>query len=149
MKKRITLSLIIAVTVIVLDQITKYLVRTHISAYESIELLPMLNLVNVQNRGAAFGMFSSFGNIFFICISVAALIFMSWIIIKDKEDYRIFALLAGGAAGNLIDRVTLGYVVDFVDVAVAGHHWPAFNVADSALSIGMVFMALSILRKKS
>lgn len=149
MKQRIRLSVFIALTVIVLDQITKYLVRTHIGAYESIELLPMLNLVNVQNRGAAFGMFRSFGNMFFISISVAALIFMSWVIIKDKEDHRIFALLAGGAAGNLIDRLTLGYVVDFVDVAAAGHHWPAFNVADSALSIGMVFMALSILRKKS
>jgi len=149
MKQRIRLSVFIALSVIVLDQITKYLVRTHIGAYESIELLPMLNLVNVQNRGAAFGMFRSFGNMFFISISVAALIFMSWVIIKDKEDHRIFALLAGGAAGNLIDRLTLGYVVDFVDVAAAGHHWPAFNVADSALSIGMVFMALSILRKKS
>ena len=148
MKKRVTLSLIIAVAVIVLDQITKYLARTHIGAYESIELLPMLNLVNVQNRGAAFGMFRSFGNIFFISISIAALIFMAWVIVKGKEDHRIFALLAGGAAGNLIDRLTLGYVVDFVDVAVSGHHWPAFNVADSALSVGMVFMALSILGKK-
>ena len=148
MKKRITLSLIIAVAVVVLDQITKYLVRTYVGTYESIELLPILNLVNVQNKGAAFGMFRSFGNLFFIFISFAALVFMSWVIVKDKEDYRIFALLAGGAAGNLIDRLTLGYVVDFVDVAVAGHHWPAFNVADSALSIGMVLMALSILRKQ-
>lgn len=148
MKKRITLSLVIALTVVVLDQITKYLARTHIGAYENIELLPVLNLVNVQNRGAAFGMFSSLGNMFFISVSIAALIFMSWVIIKDKEDHRIFALLAGGAAGNLIDRLYLGYVVDFVDVFIAGYHWPAFNVADSALSIGMVFMALSILRKK-
>jgi len=147
MKKRIWLSIVIALTVVVIDQITKYLVRTHIGAYESIELLPILNLVNVQNRGAAFGMFASFGNIFFISISFVALAFMSWVIVKDKEDYRIFALLAGGAAGNLIDRLTLGYVVDFADVSVAGHHWPAFNVADSALSVGMVFMALSILRK--
>jgi signal peptidase II len=148
MKKRVILSIFIAFTVVVLDQITKYLARTHIGEFESIEILPLLNLVNVQNRGAAFGMFRSFGNIFFICISVAALIFMSWVIIKDKEDHRIFALLAGGAAGNLIDRLTLGYVVDFLDVAVAGHHWPAFNVADSALSVGMVFMAISILGKK-
>lgn len=148
MKKRITLSLIIALTVVVLDQITKYLARTHIGAYESIELLPVLNLVNVQNKGAAFGMFRSLGNMFFISVSIAALIFMSWVIIKDKEDHRIFALLAGGAAGNLIDRLYLGYVVDFVDVFIAGYHWPAFNVADSALSVGMVFMALSILRKK-
>jgi signal peptidase II len=148
MKQRIGLSVIIALSVVVLDQITKYLIRTHVGTYESIELLPMLNLVNVQNKGAAFGMFRSFGNLFFISISFVALIFMSWVIIKEKEDHRIFSLLAGGAAGNLIDRLTLGYVVDFVDVAVAGHHWPAFNVADSALSIGMVFMALSILRKK-
>lgn len=148
MKKRVTLSLIIAITVIVLDQMTKYLARTHISAYESIELLPILNLVNVQNRGAAFGMFRSFGNIFFIAISTAAIIFMSWVIIKDKEDHRIFALLAGGAAGNLIDRLTLGYVVDFVDVAVGGYHWPAFNVADSALSVGMLFMLVTMLGKK-
>jgi len=148
MKKRITLSIIIALIVIVLDQITKYLARTHIGAYENIELLPILNLVNVQNRGAAFGMFRSFGNVFFISISIVALIFMAWVIVKGKEDHRIFALLAGGAAGNLIDRLTLGYVVDFVDVAVSGHHWPAFNVADSALSIGMVFMAISILGKK-
>jgi len=148
MKKRITLSLIIALAIVAFDQITKYLARTQIGTYESIELLPMLNLVNVQNRGAAFGMFRSFGNIFFISVSVAALIFMSWVIIADKEDHRIFALLAGGAAGNLIDRLYLGYVVDFVDVAVAGHHWPAFNVADSALSIGMVIMVISILGKK-
>jgi len=148
MKKRITLSLIIALAIVAFDQITKYLARTQIGTYESIELLPMLNLVNVQNRGAAFGMFRSFGNIFFISVSVAALIFMSWVIIADKEDHRIFALLAGGAAGNLIDRLYLGYVVDFVDVAVAGHHWPAFNVADSALSIGMVLMVISILGKK-
>jgi len=148
MKKRITLSLIIALAIVVLDQITKYLARTQIGPYESIELLPMLNLVNVQNRGAAFGMFRSFGNMFFISVSIAALIFMSWVIIADKEDHRIFALLAGGAAGNLIDRLYLGYVVDFVDVAVAGHHWPAFNVADSALSIGMALMVISILGKK-
>lgn len=148
MKKRITVSLIIAVSVIVLDQITKYLARTYIGAYENIELLPLLNLVNVQNRGAAFGMFQSFGNVFFIGISFAALIFMSWVIVTGREDHRIFALLAGGAAGNLIDRLTLGYVVDFVDVAVSGHHWPAFNVADSALSCGMVFMFLSLLRMR-
>lgn len=148
MKKRIIFSLIITLSVVLLDQATKYLARTQIGAYENIALLPMLNLVNVQNRGAAFGMFRSLGNPFFILISILAIIVMAWIIVKDKEDHRIFALLAGGAAGNLIDRITLGYVVDFVDVTVSGYHWPAFNVADSALSVGMVFMALSILRKR-
>jgi len=148
MKKRILASLSIALGIVLLDQATKYLARTHISPYEVVPLMPLLNLVNVRNEGAAFGMFRSFGNSFFIAISIAAIVFMSWIVVKDKEDYRIFALLAGGAAGNLIDRLTLGYVVDFIDVSIMGYHWPAFNVADSALSVGMALMAFSLLRGK-
>jgi len=146
MKKRILLSLLIASTTVFLDQMTKYLARTYIQPFETITLLPVLDLVNVRNQGAAFGMFSSFGNTFFITISIAAIIFMAWVIVKDKEDYRIFGLLAGGAAGNLIDRITLGYVVDFIYFGAGGYHWPAFNIADSALSIGMIFMAVSLLR---
>ena len=146
MKKRILLSLLIAATTVVLDQMTKYLARIYIQPFETITLLPVLDLVNVRNQGAAFGMFSSFGNAFFIMISIAAIIFMAWVIVKDKEDYRIFGLLAGGAAGNLIDRITLGYVVDFIYFGAGGYHWPAFNIADSALSIGMIFMAVSLLR---
>jgi signal peptidase II len=149
MKKRILISFLIALSVVLADQMTKYLARTYISPYETIHLLPALNLVNVQNQGAAFGMFRSFGNTFFISVSIAAIIFMSWIIVKDKEDHRIFALLAGGASGNLIDRLNLGYVVDFIDITVSGYHWPAFNVADSALSIGMVLMAFSLLRTRN
>jgi len=146
MKKRTLLSLLIASTTVFLDQMTKYLARTYIQPFETITLLPLLDLVNVRNQGAAFGMFSSFGNTFFITISIAAIIFMAWVIVKDKEDYRIFGLLAGGAAGNLIDRITLGYVVDFIYFGAGGYHWPAFNIADSALSIGMIFMAVSLLR---
>lgn len=146
MKKRILLSLLIAATTVVLDQTTKYLARTYIQPFETITLLPVLDLVNVRNQGAAFGMFSSFGNAFFVTISIVAIIFMAWVIVKDKEDYRIFGLLAGGAAGNLIDRITLGYVVDFIYFGAGGYHWPAFNIADSALSIGMMFMAVSLLR---
>ena len=146
MKKRILLSLLIAATTVFLDQMTKYLARTYIQPFETITLLPVLDLVNVRNQGAAFGMFSSFGNTFFITISIAAIIFMAWVVVKDKEDYRIFGLLAGGAAGNLIDRITLGYVVDFIYFGAGGYHWPAFNIADSALSVGMIFMAVSLLR---
>ena len=97
MNKRVLFSLLIAVCVVVLDQVTKYLARTHIGAGETIELLPLVNLVNVRNQGAAFGMFRSLGNPFFITLSAAAIVVMSWIIVKGKEDHRIFALLAGGA----------------------------------------------------
>jgi len=144
MKNKVVYPLCIISFVVLFDQITKFLARTRIHPMESIELLPVLNLVNVRNQGAAFGMFSSLGNNFFIIISFAAVLFMFWVIITAKEDYRVFSLLAAGAIGNLIDRVTLGYVVDFMDVTVAGHHWPAFNVADSALSLGIVFLMFNL-----
>ena len=135
--------------VVLFDQITKYLARTRINPMESIKLLPVLDLVSVRNQGAAFGMFSSLGNNFFIAISAAAIIFMLWVIITAKEDYRLFSLLAAGAIGNLIDRVRLGYVVDFIDVSVSGHHWPAFNIADSALSLGIAFLIFNLLIRKN
>lgn len=149
MKKRILYSFIFILFIVLLDQITKYFARIHIHPLETIELLPILNLVYVRNEGAAFGMFRSLGNNFFIIVSIAAVFFMFWVIITAKEDYRIFSLLAGGAIGNLIDRLSLGYVVDFIDVTVSGHHWPAFNVADSALTIGISFMIVSLLRRKN
>jgi signal peptidase II len=149
MKKRVGYSLLIISFIVLLDQLTKYFARTYIHPLESIELLPLLNLVSVQNQGAAFGMFRSFGNNFFIGISFAAIFFMLWVIFTAKEDYRIFSLLAGGAIGNLIDRLTLGYVVDFLDVTVAGHHWPAFNVADSALTLGIAFLMINLLIRRN
>lgn len=148
MKKRIYYSLLFISIIVLLDQVTKYLARTYISPMESIELLPILNLVSVRNQGAAFGMFRSLGNNFFIAISFAAILFMLWVIVTAKEDYRIFSLLAGGAIGNLIDRLTLGYVVDFIDFTVSSHHWPAFNVADSALTIGISFMLITLVIKR-
>ena len=148
MKKRIYYSLLFISIIVLLDQVTKYLARTYINPMESIELLPILNLVSVRNQGAAFGMFRSLGNNFFIAISFAAILFMFWVIVTAKEDYRIFSLLAGGAIGNLIDRLTLGYVVDFIDFTVSGYHWPAFNVADSALTIGITFMLITLVIKR-
>jgi signal peptidase II len=147
MRERVKAAIFISLAIIVFDQATKYVARTNIGPYETIRLLPVLNLVNVQNKGAAFGMFRDFGNIFFIIVSSVAIIVMSWVIAAGKDDHRLFALLAGGAAGNLIDRVVLGHVVDFIDFTVAGYHWPAFNVADSALTIGMAIMFLGIFRR--
>jgi signal peptidase II len=149
MKKRAVYPLLIISFIVILDQITKYLARTNIHPLESIELLPFLNLVSVRNQGAAFGMFSSLGNNFFIVLSFAAIIFMVWVIFTQREDYRVFSLLAGGATGNLIDRLTLGYVVDFIDVNVAGYHWPAFNVADSALTVGIAYLLISLVVRKN
>jgi len=147
MKKRIIYGLLLILAIVVFDQSTKYLARTHIGQFETIEVIPFVNLVNVQNEGSAFGMFRSLGNTFFILISTAAIIFMLWIIVTGKEDYRLFSILAGGALGNLTDRIMLGHVVDFIDIHVSGFHWPAFNVADSALTVGIFFLLLRMLRK--
>lgn len=149
MRNRLVFFSLIVSVVVILDQITKYLARTYIGPFETIEILPVLNLVNVHNEGAAFGMFRSFGNEFFIVISVFAIIFIAWVAITGREDHRIFSLLAGGALGNLIDRISLGHVIDFIDVTVAGYHWPAFNVADSSLTVGVFLMFWKLLRKKT
>ncbi len=148
MTKRVIYAALLISAIVLIDQATKYLARTHIDPFETVRIMPLLNLVNVRNTGAAFGMFKEFGNIFFITISVCAIIFMLWVIIAGKEDYRIFSLLTGGAAGNLIDRIRLGYVVDFIDVTVSGFHWPAFNVADSALTVGILLMMLKLIIKR-
>ena len=140
MKKK---ALFVAVTVVLvtaIDLITKHLAATRISPYEPIEILPFLNLVNVQNRGAAFGMLSAFGSWFFIAISISAIAFIIYLLVKTDESPLALALIISGALGNLADRLMLGHVRDFLDVHAGGHHWPAFNVADSALTVGLALI---------
>jgi len=140
--------LIIVTAVIVLDQITKYLVSTSISPFDSIEILPFLHIVNIQNTGAAFGMFKNLGSNVFIGVSVVAMIFIIWLLVKSTYSQFGLSLLLGGAIGNLIDRILFGKVVDFIDVSVGKYHWPAFNVADSCLTIGIALILLLPLIKK-
>jgi signal peptidase II len=138
-------SLIIIGTVLALDQVTKYIADSLISPYEPVRLLPVLQFVNVKNTGAAFGMFSDLGNPFFIIVSLAAMAFIGYMLIKGRDGYFCLSLILGGACGNLIDRVFLGYVRDFIDVYISKHHWPAFNIADSALTVGLFILVVSSL----
>jgi signal peptidase II len=133
---------VIAFLIVVFDQATKYLVRSFIDPFETIRILPFLQLVSVRNEGAAFGLFRSFGNDAFIVISAAAIMFVSFLILKSREDGLGLSLILGGAAGNLIDRVVFKSVIDFVDLHAGRFHWPAFNVADSALTVGLVLLVL-------
>jgi signal peptidase II len=146
--KRIIYVLLIVATVIALDQITKYMIVTSFNAYDSIEIFPFLNIVSVRNTGAAFGMFRSFGSGFFIIISVAAIIFIAYLIMRNAYNFIGLSLILGGAVGNLIDRLYYGKVVDFVDFFVGNFHWPAFNVADSSLTIGIGIILMTSLLKK-
>ncbi|MEW6571089.1 MAG: signal peptidase II [Nitrospirota bacterium] len=148
MKKSILISLIVS-SVIVLDQITKYLVNRYIDASDSVEIFPFLHIVNVRNTGAAFGILKDLNSGFFILVSAGAILFISYLLIKNAYNYVGLSLLLGGALGNLIDRMLYGKVVDFIDFSLGEFHWPAFNVADSSLTIGIAVVFLNlILRSK-
>jgi signal peptidase II len=147
MKKAIAVLLITG-AVIFLDQITKYLIINNLSFYDSIEVFPFLHVVSLRNAGAAFGSFKSFGSGFFIAISIGAILFVINLLIKGMYNTFGLSLVLGGAIGNLIDRIRFGNVVDFVDFNIGNFHWPAFNVADSALTIGITLMFLTSFLKK-
>ncbi|HXX53765.1 MAG TPA: signal peptidase II, partial [Thermodesulfovibrionales bacterium] len=126
--------------VVLLDQVRKFLARSFIGPFDTIRVFPFLHLVSVRNEGVAFGLFKGFGNIPFIAISLIAIIVVIVLLIRGRETRFGLALILGGAIGNMIDRITMGSVTDFVDVFAGRFHWPAFNVADSALTVGLVVM---------
>ncbi len=145
------LSLVITTSsVVFLDYLTKRLVNTHIDQSEAIPLLSFLRIVHVQNKGAAFGLFSDIGNSIFIIISFIAIILVVVYLLNIKGGIETFSLslILGGAIGNLIDRLLRGGVIDFIDFYIGKWHWPAFNVADSSLTIGMVLFLLANLKHK-
>jgi len=144
--------LLVSVGVIVLDQWTKWLVELHLPNHMTEPLFPGLNLTHVRNAGVAFGLFASDGgNGLLLTIlglgALAAVALYFWFApSRDRWLLVALALVVGGAVGNLIDRVTSGAVTDFIDVYVGTHHWPSFNVADSAISVGIVLMAIDSFR---
>jgi signal peptidase II len=146
--KRSAYVLLIVLSVIVLDQITKYLIATYLAPFDSIEVFPFLHIVNVRNTGAAFGSFRNVGSSFFIVISVIAIIFVISLLVKRTYNYVGLSLVLGGAIGNLIDRILYGKVVDFIDFSAGSFHWPAFNVADSSLTVGIAAILLASIMKK-
>lgn len=136
--------LIVAAAVLVLDQLTKWFVRVNLDRGEVVEVLPFFRLVHVTNTGAAFGMLQGAGPLLVVA-SVAGLAAIVVYLFNPGFAHPVvrlgLALMLGGAVGNLIDRVTEGRVVDFLKVP----NWPAFNVADSAISIGVVILLWSML----
>mgnify|MGYP001561201341 CR=1 FL=1 len=136
---------IIVFIVLFLDQLTKFLVTKNLELNNSIPVIQgVFNLTLVHNRGAAFGIFKNQFYLF-ILSSVAAVILIYSILRKNKRNNSYtfsLSLILGGAIGNLIDRVSLGYVVDFLDFRV----WPVFNIADSAITIGAVSLGWLIFK---
>jgi signal peptidase II len=138
--------------VVVLDQVSKQLVERSFALHESMELLPFLNLTLVYNKGAAFSFLSDQGGwqrwVFVGLALVVIPVLVNWVRHLGRQERRIAAaltLIIGGAVGNLIDRALLGHVIDFIDLYYGQWHWPAFNIADSAIVIGVAFMLVDVL----
>ncbi|MGE0372406.1 MAG: signal peptidase II [Gammaproteobacteria bacterium] len=138
--------------VLIFDQITKAWIAASLSLYDRIELLSFLNITRVHNRGAAFSFLSTasgwqrwFFTVLAFAVSVMILLWLRRLPAGQQRLAAGLALVLGGALGNLWDRLQFGYVVDFIDVYYGNWHWPAFNVADSAITIGAVLLILDAL----
>ncbi len=148
-KKKLEILAATAVSLVILDQITKALVTARLRLNEVIEVIPgLFNIVLYKNPGAAFSVFNTGGflrTFFLIAVSIAALVIIAVLIRQSKDLLMSFALsmVAGGAAGNLIDRIRYGSVIDFLDFYAGEYHWPAFNVADSAITAGVILAIFS------
>ncbi len=138
---------LLVLSIFIFDQITKFLALKFLAPDRVIKILPFFNLVYIENTGTAFGMFKFLGSGFFIGISFIAICFLLYMTFKDKKNWFIYALIIAGAIGNVTDRIIYGYVIDFIDIHVGGFHWPAFNIADSAISIGIVLFIYQSFKK--
>jgi signal peptidase II len=145
--------IIIAALVVLLDRLSKWAVAHRITLYDSVDLVPgFFRLTHVQNQGAAFGLFSESSSEWkvtvLILFSVAALAVVSTLLWKNGNAMNATAialsLVFGGALGNLWDRIANGRVIDFFDFYLGSHHWPAFNVADSAIVVGALLLLSEI-----
>lgn len=135
------------ISVVAVDQMSKLWIMNIFQLYESREVIPgFFNLVYVVNPGAAFSMFanveSSWRHYFFLIIGCIAVVGLTIAYMKFKVENKYYylpiGLIVGGALGNMVDRIRLGSVVDFLDFYLGSYHWPAFNVADSAICVGAV-----------
>jgi len=148
--------LLIALAVLLLDQITKWTIAQTIPLEDVVNIVPgFFRLTHLENTGAAFSLFadspSPFRTTLLIAFSVAALAVVSVLLWKDRRIFHsgtlALSLILGGAVGNLWDRVVDGKVTDFLDFYIGAHHWPPFNVADSAIVAGALLLFLRMLRK--
>src|SRR5688500_5163098 len=147
-------EIFVALSVVILDQITKAMIRPSLALHQSVELIPgFLDLTRVHNTGAAFGMLNAadfpLKTLVLSLVATIALGGVAWYALTVPQSDRLarigVAAVLGGAIGNLIDRATAGYVLDFVDAYWGNWHFWAFNVADAAITVGVILMILDML----
>jgi signal peptidase II len=147
----------LAGAIFALDRLTKQLIEARMSAFDTYAVIPgFFDIIHARNRGAAFSMFadstSPWRPFFLIGLSLAALVLVAGILRNasrlDRSTAFGLSLILGGALGNVLDRIVSGAVTDFLDFYVGSYHWPAFNVADSAIVVGSGLLLLGLLRPK-
>ncbi len=157
LKNKFTNLAIVAALVVSADQITKALVLKHLPVHRSFPVIAgFFDITHIQNPGGAFGFMANMSAtvraFVFLLISSLAVGLVFYLYIKTPRSHSFlatgFALIFGGAIGNLIDRIRFGSVVDFLDVYIGKHHWPAFNIADSAITVGVFIFLFHLLFKK-
>ena len=135
--------------IIFFDQLTKILVIKNFQLYESLSILPFFNLTFVVNYGFAFGFLNnpSLNQIIVILVIFSIIAYFLYLLIKTQDQFFQFSLILvlSGAVGNFIDRVLHGFVIDFIDIYLGSYHWPAFNLADSSITLGFILIMFNIL----
>ena len=149
MKPHHKLAFALAAAVLFLDQLSKTVVSSTLTMHQVRPIIQgLLNLTLIHNTGAAFGLMagqvSCARTFFFLVVSLLAIGVVLWMLFRLPEGQKVelvaLALILGGALGNVLDRIRLGEVIDFIDIYYRTYHWPAFNVADSAISIGVILL---------
>jgi signal peptidase II len=153
MKRKYWVLLVVCFGVLLLDQWTKHVVQERLLLHQTVGVIPgFFNLVHVRNTGGAFGIFGGerggLGSLLFVVVSLIAIGSILFLFVKVRKDEKTLSLslslVLSGAIGNLVDRLRYGEVVDFLDFYLLSYHWPAFNIADSAICIGIGLMALNL-----
>jgi signal peptidase II len=155
--RKSTIFILLLVVGLALDQASKVLVMDHLPLGGQVPLIPgFLNLVHIHNKGAAFGLLSGWSTefvwLFFVCTTGLVLVVLGYLLWRLPADHWPaalgYSLILTGALGNLIDRIRLGEVVDFIDVYWGRYHWPAFNVADSLVCVGAAVLVWVVIREE-
>jgi signal peptidase II len=138
----------LSVLIIVLDQLTKFIIHSTMNLYDSIQVVPyLLNFTYIRNEGIAFGIYFEGAETIFIVLPILITIYLFYLLkneeFQDKFSQIALFLIIAGAVGNIIDRIFRGYVVDFIDFHLNGMHWYVFNIADSSVTIGLIFLLYS------
>ena len=138
----------LSILIVIIDQITKFIVHKSMDLYDSINVIPyFLNFTYIRNEGIAFGIYFEGGKFFFIILPILITIYLFYLLkneeFQDNQSQIALYLIISGAIGNIIDRIFRGYVVDFIDFHLNGMHWYVFNIADSSVTIGLIFLLYS------